>query len=443
MHLRALRIMRGVCGVALLVSSASFAHLHAQEAPQDLLVPPQGVSPIPPPQEEATPLRKKKRPTVDAFAARGLAIGQGGIRLYPTLEIDGIITSNVQNSATTKKTDIGILLKPSLGFVSDWSRHSWTGSLSADLLKYKDSPDLSTLSGSAETAFRLDIRHTTHADFSSSFTQSQAALGNTSLPGNALSPRTDRNFSASAGLTHDFGGLEGSVTTSLARSLFDDVALVGGGTELNSDRNYWQPSVKLRGELGYPGMWLRPFAEITYDPRFHDQAVDRNGQQRNSQGGSLSAGVAFDDGPIWTGDIAIIDQLRSYADPALGTVNALGFAGRLTWRPTDITTVDATSSLALDETTTANIAAIKTWTMGVNLTQAVRENINLRAGTGVSVQDNGLSIDFTNTATLGLDWQVNPNMAAGVTYTGTWLNSGTPGASYDEQRLMTSIILKQ
>jgi hypothetical protein len=447
--LRVLKFMRGVCGVALLVGSASISFAttaSAQEVTddgQDILTPPQKVAPIPTPQEETITPRKKKRTSLDAYAAQGLGIGQGGIRLYPTLEIDSILTSNVQKSATTKKLDLAIALKPSLSFASDWSRHNWTGSLSADLLRYKDSTDLSTLSGAAQTAFRLDIRRTTHADFTANYALSQAGPGNTSVPGNAKSPRVDQNFGVSAGLSHDFGGLEASVTTALARSLFDDVALVGGGTEVNSDRNYWAPSVKLRGELGSAGAVFRPYAELTYDPRFHDKTIDRNGQQRNSQGASLALGIAIDDGPIWTGDVALTDQLRSYADPALGTVNALGFAGRLTWRPTEITTVDMTSSLSLDETATANIAATKTWTVGVNLKQALRENIDLLAGTTMSFQNNGLTTDLTNTVNLGLNWQVNPNMGAGITYTGTWLSSGTAGASYDEQRLMTSIILKK
>jgi hypothetical protein len=435
--LRVLKFMRGVCGVALLVGNASFCAAVAQE------VPPQSVSPIPISQEEAPPPRRKKRAVGNAYAAQGLAIGQGGLRLFPSLEIDGIITSNVRNSATAQKSEVGIALKPSLSFVSDWSRHAWTGSLSANVLKYVNSPDLSSASGTAQTAFRLDILRTTTADFLASYSVSQASPGNTTLPGNALTPRTDQNFAFSAGITHDFGGLEGSVTTSLARSLFDDVALVGGGTELNSDRNYWAPSIKLRGILGYAGTHLRPFAEITYNPRFHDKTLDRSGQQRNSQGASFAAGVAIDDDPVWTGEVALVDQFRAYDDPALGTVNALGLTGRMTWRPTDITTVDATSSLSLDETATANIAATKTWSTGLKVTHALRDNINVIAGTSMSLQNNGTTQSRTNTATLGLDWELNPNMAAGVTYTGTWFTSDTASSNYDEQRIITSIILKR
>jgi hypothetical protein len=435
MLLRALRIMRGVCGVALLVSSASLSH--GQEAPLD---PAQGASNIPVPQEEQ-PVIRKKRAVTDPYAAAG--VDTGGLRLFPTLEIDAIVTSNVRKSTTNAKSDIGVAVKPGLSFASDWSRHSWTGSASGDWQRFNGADDLATLSGSAQSAFRLDILRTTRADFSASYSLNQAGTENSQVPGNAKNPRRDHNFAAAASVTHDFGGLEGTFATGLARSIYEDVALVGGGTEKNADRNYWEPTLSLRGSLGGAGAPLKPFAEIAYAPRFHDQTLDRNGQNRDSQGVTLSAGVAFDQGPLWQGEVAIVDQLRSYADPALKTSNAIGIAGRVTWRPTTITSFDATTSVSLDETATINIAASKTWTAGLNLTHALRDNLSAKAGTSFSIQNTGTSVDHTTTATLGLDWQVNPNMTTGVTYSGTWFTAGSSGGDYNDQRLMTSIILKQ
>jgi hypothetical protein len=433
--LRALRTMRGVCGVALLVGSASFSY--AQEA----VDPPQVAAPIPVPQEELVVVRKK-RVITDPYAPIGIGIGTGGIRLFPSFEIDAIIASNPQKSATNPQAGLGLILKPSLSFASDWSRHSWTGSATGAWQRFS-TDDYSTLTGSLQSDFRLDIRHTTRADFSASYNLSQSGIENSQVPGNALNPRRDQSFGARAAITHDFGGLEGTATTSLTRNIFDDVPLVGGGIENNADRNYLEPSLGLRGLLGGAGAPLKPFAEIIYAPRFHDQALDRNNQQRDSQGLTLSAGVAFDEGPIWAGELALTDLLRSYADPALGTANTFGITGRVTWRPTEITTIDATSSVSLGETTTAGIAASKNWTGGLNLTHALRDNLSVLAGTSLSIQDTGTSIDRTSIATLGLNWEVNPNMTTGVTYTGTWFADGNGSGDYNDQRVMTRIILKQ
>lgn len=402
------------CGV-LLWGNAS--HAFAQEA----------IDPV--------PLRKKTFST-DPYAPVG--IDAGGLRLFPSLEIGTVYTSNVAATASNQKSDIGIKIKPTLRFESDWVRHKWTGSATGDFLHYSKQANLSTLSGSVETAYRLDIRHTTHVDFSATYGLSTSATSAT-----ALGPRRDHSFSTAAGVTHDFGGLEGSVKLTLARGIFEDLKLVGGGTEDNSDRNYWTPSISLRASLAEQGAPLRPFAELVYQPRFHDKTIDRNGLKRDSQGFAANAGITFGRGPIWDGEIALTYLLRSYADASLQTTHALGATGRVTWRPTTITSVEATSAVSLDETATVGISATKSWSGGVNLTHNLRENLDAKAGLGLTVQDTGLATTLSTTAKLGLEWQVNPVMSVGIGYQGLWFSSTAPNGNYDDQRVMTSIVLKR
>jgi hypothetical protein len=439
-RLRLLGTMRGVCAVALLVSGASFAHVRqavGQEADVPALT---KMNSIPATQEEEITVRKKRLIT-DPYAAIG--VNAGGLRLFPVLEIGTVFSSNAAKSATKPHSDIGLDIKPSLRFESDWSRHSWTGSATADWQRFKNEDDLSTLTGAAETAFRLDIRHTTHADFTASYALNETGSENSQVPKTAASARRDHSFTTSAGLTHDFGGLETTAKLSLARGLYEDVALVGGGTEKNADRDYWEPTLSVRATLGYSNVPLRPFVEAAYAPRFHDQTLDRNTQNRNAQGLALSAGVSFDDGPIWTGDVAMTYLRRSYDDAALQSVNALGVTANVTWRPTPITTILATTGLSFDEASAKNISASRNWTSALSLTQAVRDNVDLLAGASLALQKASSNIDITSTAKLGLDWKVNPNMTAGLTYQGTWFAAGSGTGDYNEQRLMSSIILKQ
>ncbi len=434
-RLRLLRTMRGVCTVALLVGSASFAHGQEAETP-DLAT----MNNVPVAQEEQVVVRKK-RVISDPYAAIGVDVG--GLRLFPALEISTVISSNAAKSTTNPKSDIGLNLKPSLRFESDWSRHSWTGSASADWQRFKNEDDLSTLTGAVETAFRLDIRHTTHADITASYASNQTGRENSQVPATAASARRDKDLTSTLGLTHDFGGLETTAKLGLTRAIYEDVALVGGGTENNADRNYWQPTLSVRGTLGYSKAPLRPFVEAAYTLRLHDQKLDRNLQRRDSQGLALSAGVTFDDGPIWTGDVAMTYLRRSYDDAALQSVNALGVTANVTWRPTPITTILATTGLSFDEASTINSSASRNWSGGVNLTQALRDNVDLLAGASVGFENNGATTDLTSTVKLGMDWKVNPNMTAGVTYQGSWFTAGSSTGDYNEQRLMSSIVLKQ
>ena len=444
-------IGRGVLLAAVLAVGIGAAH--AQQAPLPLkptVLDAAAVSEdVAPPRkmvaaEEEPVVRPKKKKTItDPYAATGL--DTGGLRLFPSLEIGGVFTSNVAQSGTTPKSDFGLRLKPSLRFESDWSRHSWTGQVSAEVLRYLNNPNLSTLTGAAETRFRLDIRRTTHADFTANFTANDTGIGDSSLPGNAIEPRRDKNFGIGADLVHDFGGLEGSVKLALTRSVYDNVALSGGGTEQNADRNYIEPSLTLRATLGDNISRLRPYAEIAYAPRIHDQTLDDNGQKRDSQGFAGTIGASFADDPIWQGDVALTYMVRNYADPALSSNSAFGLRGRVQWSPMPPLKIETVSGVDLGETASVGIGGTKNWNVGLNATYALRDNVNLLAGMGYSRSDTGTATTDTKTVRAGFEWALNPNMSAAVTYQGTWYDDGLAlgTGDYNEQRVLTSIVLKR
>jgi hypothetical protein len=390
---------------------------------------------------EDAPVLRKKTIIADPYAPTGF--GAGALRLFPKFEVNSFYTTNATGAATNPKSDVAVELKPSLRFASDWSRHSWSGSASANLLRYVENPKFSTVSGRAETAFRLDILRTTTADFSASYGLNSLGIGSSELPTTAISSRQDQDFKMAAGLTHNFGGLEGSIKTVLQRGLFSTVSLSGGGTENNSDLNYWSPAIALRASLNDVGASLKPFAEITYQPRIHDHNIDRNGLKRNSQGLQFNAGLALARGPIWEGDVALTYLLRNYADPSLKTSHAAGLSTNLTWRPTALTSLTVTSGVGLDETSTLGIAATRNWNASLNLKHELRDNIDVQAGLGFTVQNSGSKYDLTNTANLGFNWQLNPIMTVGLNYQGTWFNAASAGGDYNEQRIMSSIILQR
>ena len=444
-------IRRGVL-LAALVAASTVAHAQESQVPlkptvfDDISADAESVPALKPiiavePEEPIAP--RKKKSVVDLYAPTG--IDTGAIRFFPTLEIGTVASSNVEQSTTNPKFDFGLKLKPSFSFATDWSRHSWTGTASAEILDYLNNPDLSTLTGSASTNFRLDIRHTTHADFAGNIALNNTGLGDSSLPAAALEPRRDKNFGVSADLIHDFGGLEGSVKTALTRSIYDDVPLKVGPPEKNADRNYTEPSLTLRATLGNSVARLRPYAEVQYAPRFHDQIIDDNGQKRDSQGFAGTLGLTLNDDPFWQGDVALAYLVRGYTDPALTTTSALGLRGRLEWSPTPFMKIEAVTGVDLGETANLGVGGTRNWNFGLNASYALRDNFNLLAGIGLDRSDIGTATTTNKTASAGFNWTLNPNMTAAVTYQGNWYDDGTAAGSsnYNEQRLMTSIILKR
>ena len=438
--------LRAIAGVSFLLFASNGLDVRAAPPAAGDTVTADQVGEVPvavlPAQDTAArvPIRRAKA-KANPYDVNGF--DDGAFQLRPTLQVGAVISNNATLSATAPKADAGLELKPSFSFQSEWSRHEWRGSASADVVRYANTPEAGSLTGSAETSFRLDIRHTTHADFSASVLATQANAGSSEVPGSAISARRDTSIGTAAGLTHDFGSFEGQAKTALVRNTYGDVALVGGGTERNIDRNYVEPALTLRGTYGHERMPLRPYVEARYDPRFHDQVLDRNGQRRNSQGVGVALGAVFDDGPIWKGDVAGNFIARSYDDPALKTAMALGVNGTVTWSPTPLWSIVAATGVSLAESEEINVAATPNWTASLQANYAWRDNVTFRGSLALGLAGTSSGgLDTTTVASLGADWQINPNMALSGTLQNTWFAPAVGTGAYSEQRVMSSIVLR-
>ncbi len=440
----ALRIV-SVCVVAGLAAAPDMACAQSVKpaiiddaaAQQDIAPPLPRLTVAPDEEQLAQPKRKR---VVNPYAPQG--IRQGGITYFPSLAIDAVGTSNAPKSASDAKSAIGLHLKPSLRFESDWVRHSWAGQASGDITSYAEKDTTGTRAIDASSRFRLDIRRDTRAEFAASYSLSQAGSENSEVPNTAIGNRTDQTLTASAAIIHDFGALQSQLKLGLERQIFDDVKLSGGGKEDNGDRNNFTPSLGLRLAYVDPPVF-KPFAELVYAPRFHDQKRDRNGLARDSQGVTASLGVTLDRGPIWSGEAAIVYAVRDYKDNALATNSAFGINGNLTWKPTELTSVVLTLGTTLGESSSATSSGSKTYSGRMDVTHAMRDNINLLAGFGLSTSKFPGSSDDTITSKLGMEWQINPDLAWTASYDGTWFKGTTSAENYNEQRITTGFVLRR
>jgi hypothetical protein len=383
---------------------------------------------------------RRRRSTVDPYAQQG--IDTGAFLLLPSLEISSAVTSNAARSATAADADVALRLRPSLRWESQWSRHSFTGSASANTERYLDNDDLKTVGADVSAAARIDIRRTTRADLTAEYVLTSTGTENSGVPATASGKRLDQTIGAGAGVTHDFGGVEGGLRLGLQRSVFGDVDLVGGGTENNDDRDYTELTVAARAGLRTGGI-IRPFGEVAYIPRLHDKSRDRNGIKRDSHGVRLTAGAAIVDDPIWTGDIALTFDVRDYEDSSLRSAASPGVVASLIWQPTDLTRFEFNSGASLSETIAAGESATKNWTAGVTGTHALRENLDVTAGLGFAVEKALGETSTTTTGTLGVNWEMNPYLVWGASYEGTWFNGEVAGSDYTDHRLLARVIVRR
>jgi hypothetical protein len=383
---------------------------------------------------------RMRQPVADPYAPQGLSLG--GIKLFPLLQIGGLYTSNVSNDSLGQRAAAGLHVRPALHFESDWVRHSWQGDATGDFTTYLNKHTVDEGGLDLSSRFILDIRRSTYAEFDTSYILSQTGPEDSELPSAATGNRTEHDLLASTATIHDFGAFESRLTAGLERQIYENVKLSGGGKEDNSDRNNYTPSLGLRLAYTEPPA-VKPFVDVVYAPRFHDEKRDRNGLARNSQGLTASAGVTLDRGPIWSGEAAIVYTVRDYRDASLATNSAFGINGNLTWRPTDLTSVVLTLATDLNETSSATSSGSKVYSSHMDLRHGLRDNVNLLGGVGLVIEKTVNGTDTTITTKLGVEWQLNPDMAWTASYDGTWFNGAAPGDIYNEQRISTGIILRR
>ncbi len=390
--------MRFVCRpVCVLATVSLYALAVAHHAGAEDLAADTDADPAPGTEQAAAPLiqqdlaradvpllRKKRKDVTDPYAPQGLRLGS--FTVFPTLETGFAATSNVGQKASGKKADVGLRLRPAVTLESDWSRHSLTASLSGEALRYVDNEKLSEYGADAQANLRLDVRKGTQLELETGYALISTGTGSSEVPASAVGNQISHVLRAGAAVKHEAGVADLRLGSSVRRELFEDVDLSGGGTEDNSDRDYTEYGLSLRGTFNR-GAVFRPFAEVSYAPRIHDKAADRNGLRRDSKGYAGTLGLRIDDDPLWAGEVGLTYLVRDYEDPALATEQAPGLLANLQWRPTELTRVDLSATMDIAETASAGVGGRPTWTASARVTHAISDNVNLLTGLSFSTAD--------------------------------------------------------
>lgn len=385
-------------------------------------------------------LRRTRQQSTDPYAAQGLRLGS--FTLFPTLETGIAATSNMGQAAKGAKADAGLLLKPGLEIESDWSRHQFSASISGEAVRYLREEKLSTYGIDAKANLRLDVRRGTTLDVETGYELISTGASDSEVPDTAVSDQISHVLTAGVAVEHEAGFADLRLGSGVRRELYDNVKLSGGGVEDNGDRDFVEPSVTLRGTFNR-GAMLRPFLETSYAPRIHDQSADRNGLRRDSKGYAATLGLRIDDDPLWSGEVGLTYLVRDYEDPTLATESAPGLLANLQWRPTELSKFDLSAGMTIDETSDAGSGGKPTWTASAKVTHALRDNLDLLSGVSISTSDASGGRDNTYGASAGLDWKLNPLISWSLLYEGEWGDSPGSSSDYDEQRLLTGIILKR
>jgi hypothetical protein len=264
------------------------------------------------------------------------------------------------------------VVAPEFLAVSDWERHAVVADLRGSFTGYGNSLP-SIVDGAVSPAptnvsrpdftghidGRLDVTEDTRITSEVRLRVATDNPGSPNIQTGLASYPVYTTLGGTFGIDQNFNRLELSAGGTVDRTVYQNSTLTDGTTSTNDDRNFNQYGGV--GRVSYeltPG--VKPFAEIEGDTRVHDLQFDRNGYQRDSDGGYAKAGTSFEFSRLLTGEISVGFAERSYVDPRLDRLQGLLTAASLTWTATPLTTAKFYSTTSIDETIVPGVSGVLT-----------------------------------------------------------------------------------
>jgi hypothetical protein len=427
-------------------------------APLRLSIPPSQTAnkpPIPPAMAGTVigqPARKRLKVDDDPFGAVGDYAGSFLIK--SAVELRGGYSTNPGRTVVPKGSPFYVVV-PEFLAVSDWERHALVADLRGSFTGYTNTfPPVDGVVSSAPTNLnRPDF--TGHVDGRLDVTHDFRLLAQTRLlvaTDNPGSPNVQAGlakypvyatFGGTFGVDQNFNRLQLSAGATIDRTVYQNSLLTDGTVTSNDDRNYNQFGGL--GRVSYdlmPG--LKPFGEIVGNSRSHDLLVDRNGYQRNSNGGSVRAGTSFEFSRLLTGEVAVGWAARTYEDPRLLPLQGLLTSASLVWTATPLTTVKFIATTSIDETTVAGVSGVLTHLYTAEVDHDFRRWLTGigRFTWGTQRYEGDLRFDRIYSLSGELIYKMNRNLWVTGTLRRDWLDSNIPGNSTNATIVMLGVRLQ-
>jgi hypothetical protein len=427
-------------------------------APLRLSTPPSQTAnkpPIPPAMAGTVigqPARKRLKVDDDPFGAVGDYAGSFLIK--SAVELRGGYSTNPGRTVVPKGSPLYVVA-PEFLAVSGWERHALVADLRGSFTGYTNTfPPVDGVVSSAPTNLdRPDF--TGHVDGRLDVTHDFRLLAQTRLlvaTDNPGSPNVQAGlakypvyatFGGTFGVDQNFNRLQLSAGATIDRTVYQNSLLTDGTVTSNDDRNYNQFGGL--GRVSYdlmPG--LKPFGEIVGNSRSHDLLVDRNGYQRNSNGGSVRAGTSFEFSRLLTGEVAVGWAARTYEDPRLLPLQGLLTSASLVWTATPLTTVKFIATTSIDETTVAGVSGVLTHLYTAEVDHDFRRWLTGigRFTWGTQKYEGDLRFDRIYSLSGELIYKMNRSLWVTGTLRRDWLDSNIPGNSTNATVVMLGVRLQ-
>jgi len=345
--------------------------------------------------EEVMSVYEKYRPD---FSAPG--VRSGGFLFYPSVGAKGEFNSNIfktDDAATDDVDDFIAVISPSFALVSDWNNNYFGLNASADIGRYSDNDGENYEDFDFGANGRIDMSRGSNIFADLTYAEKHEDRGAPDTDGGQSEQTQYSTLKAMAGFKRDEGVMSFAVDGSYEKSDYDDVALIGGGTLNNDDRD--RETVKASVRLGFDmNEDYEAFVKFTTVKVSYDDSTEDGGPLRDNDGWEVIGGAAFDVGGKSKGEFYVGYVKRDFDSATLaqaGNISDVKFGASLLWSATELTSVQFSIDRNVTETTVRSVNG-KAASGILSTLYSVRMEHELRRNILMNVSGSYSNLDFQN-----------------------------------------------
>lgn len=378
---------------------------------------------------------ERPRPEYDALGKR-----LGGFDLNASIDLGVASTDNVFANDINKQDDFITWIAPAARLQSHWSRHAMAFRVGGYGDSHADTDEDNVVNYYAGVDGRLDVLTNSEVGAGASFNREHEQRADPDSPAGIAEPVEYDRTNAYAYARHSFNRLRLTGRVETTNYDYSDAPLNNGLILEQDDRDHDETVESLRAELA-----ITPRLAALVDVAANQREYDLNPGLRDSDGTTVGVGVSFDITNLLRGEALVTQFEQEYDDPSVGTVDGTGFAGRLEWFPTQLTTVNADAGRRVEDSAFAGGTYVLS-EGGASVDHELRRNVILHGGVRFATREyeNIDRDDEYMSADVGVRYIMNRRVSlnAGYTYRQNETNGLDPsvvGQDFEENRLTAGV----
>ena len=370
---------------------------------------------------------ERPRPDYDPLGIRA-----GAFTIVPRIEIGESYNDNIFAEDTGEVDDLITVVHPSLTVKSDTSNHSLRLEADARVGLHADRSDEDYEDFKIAAIGRIDVLRNSRLFGALAYRALHEDRSSADDP-NGKEPVEYDTASVMVGGVHAFNRLSLRLDGRFTNLDFDDTTTAAGVNIDQDDRDRALYAMSLRAAYE-----LAPeydvFVRGTYNFRDYDDALDKTGLNRDSDGYDMVVGATADFTGVTFGEIFAGYLSQDYDDAQLPTVDGFKFGATVTWNPSLLTTVKGWVERLVNETTQVGVSGVLHSALGVSVDHELLRQFLLHAELAYANQDYEGSArdDDLLSAALSAKYMLNRNYFLAAAYRLERRDSTQAGQDFDQ-----------